>query len=130
MKTFTSDPEELRAPPRHATQRRQRRIIAVLSALETLTFAVLLVAMARNNESAVSITGLIHGLLFASYALAVWSWHGRLRWSLAFAVIAVLTGPLGAVLALERIRREAFGRAAEGDRVPTPRAVAGDGSGS
>ena len=106
MKTFTSDAQEFRAPLRHATQRRPR-IIAGLSALETLTFAFLLVAMARKNESAVSIMGLIHGLLFASYALAVWSWHGRLRWSLPFAVVAILTGPLGAVLALERIRREA-----------------------
>ena len=84
-------------------------LITVLSVLETLTFALLVVAMAATSDSGVSAAGLVHGLLFAAYALAVLIWRTELQWSAPFAAAAILTGPLGPVLALERLRRIRFG---------------------
>ena len=84
-------------------------LITILSILETLTFALLVVAMAVNSDRGVSAVGLVHGLLFAAYALAVLSWRTELQWSAPFAAAAVLTGPVGPVLALERLRRVRFG---------------------
>lgn len=77
-----------------------------LSILETISFLALLGVMAVGSEAGVSSVGLIHGLLFAGYAIVVWVWREGLGWSLRFAALAILTGPIGAVLALERLRRE------------------------
>ena len=84
-------------------------LITILSVLETLTFALLVVAMAANSDSGVSAVGLGHGLLFAAYTLAVLSWRTELQWSALFAAAAILTGPVGPVLALQRLRRVRFG---------------------
>ena len=84
-------------------------VITILSVLETLTFALLLVAMAANSDIGVSVVGLVHGLLFAGFMLAVLNWRAELRWSPRFAAV-ILTGPVGPVLALERLRRVRFGR--------------------
>ena len=88
-----------------ATLARPSMTVAILSIVETASFAALLAAMAARNDAAVSSAGLVHGLLFAAYALAVWMWRDALRWSLPFTAVAILAGPVGAVIALERIRR-------------------------
>lgn len=85
--------------------------VAILSVVETVSFAALLAAVAAGNDAAVSSTGLVHGLLFAAYALAVWIWRDALRWSLSFTAVAILAGPVGAVFAFERIRRQTRARA-------------------
>ena len=84
-------------------------LITILSVLETATFALLVAAMVANNDSGVSTVGLVHGLLFAAYTLAVLKWRVELQWSAAFAAAAILTGPVGPVLALERLRPVRFG---------------------
>lgn len=80
--------------------------IAWLSITETISFLLLLAMMATGNELGVSVVGMIHGLLFAAYALMVWFQRTDLGWSTRFAVIAILTGPVGAIIALERLRRD------------------------
>ena len=102
VKTFTSDVEGGQTLTRGAA------LITILSVLETLTFAILVVAMAANSESSVSGVGMVHGLLFAAYTLAVLHWRTELQWSAPFAAAAILTGPVGPVLALERLRRLRF----------------------
>lgn len=77
-----------------------------LSITETISFLALLAMMATGNEAGVSVVGMIHGLLFAAYALVVWFQREELGWSTRFAVLAILTGPIGAIIALERIRRD------------------------
>ena len=105
MKIFTSDPEgEVRGQDRGAVL-----IITILSVLETVTFALLVAAMVTNSDSGVSAVGLVHGLLFAAYTLAVLSWRTELQWLAPFAAAAILTGPLGPVLAMERLRRLRYG---------------------
>lgn len=85
---------------------RSKSAVVWLSVTETLSFLVLLAMMAAGNESGVSVVGMIHGLLFAAYAVVVWVQREPLGWSTGFAVLAILTGPVGAIIALERIRRD------------------------
>lgn len=100
---------------------RSATVTAWLSITETISFLVLLAMMATGNESGVSVVGMTHGLLFAAYALVVWMQRDALGWSTRFAVIAIVTGPVGAIIALERLRRD---RRSAADRSPassTPR---------
>ncbi|MDQ4144005.1 MAG: DUF3817 domain-containing protein [Actinomycetota bacterium] len=79
--------------------------LRITSILETISFIVLLVMMLTGNEGGVSVVGAIHGFLFLAYALLVWLDHGDLGWTPGFAVLGIITGPLGAILVLERLRR-------------------------
>lgn len=77
-----------------------------LSILETVSFIALLAVMIAGSEAGVSTVGMVHGLLFAAYAVVVFMWREALGWSAGFAALAVLTGPIGAIIALERLRRD------------------------
>ena len=79
--------------------------LRITSILETISFIVLLVMMFTGNEAGVSVVGATHGFLFLAYAIFVWLDHDELGWTTAFAVISIITGPLGAILVLERLRR-------------------------
>ncbi len=84
--------------------------LRLTSILETVSFLILLVMMVTENEAGVSLVGAIHGLLFLAYALFVWMDHNELGWTTPFAVVSIITGPLGAILVLERLRRDAAAR--------------------
>ena len=79
-----------------------------ISILETISFLILLGMMVTHNETGVSVAGAIHGGLFLWYALLVWRDREPLGWSLGFAIVAVLTGPIGAIIVLERLRRDSL----------------------
>lgn len=85
---------------------RSTTAVVWLSLTETISFIALLTMMATHNETGVSIVGMVHGLLFAAYALVVWFQREELGWTNGFAALAILTGPVGAIIALERIRRD------------------------
>lgn len=85
---------------------RKASVLASISIIETLSFLVLLAMMFIDSEKGVSIVGMTHGLLFAAYAVLVWMDHKDYGWSTGFAVLAVFTGPIGAILVLERMRKE------------------------
>ena len=81
-----------------------RRLRAV-SVLETVSFVVLLWMMLSHNDTGVSVSGAIHGGLFLAYALLVLRDREVFGWSWAFVAVAILTGPIGAIVVLERLRR-------------------------
>ncbi|MDP9069185.1 MAG: DUF3817 domain-containing protein [Actinomycetota bacterium] len=72
--------------------------------LETVSFLGLLVMMITGNEMGVSILGMIHGLLFLAYAALVVTDREVFDWSWGFVALAILTGPVGAIVVLERLR--------------------------
>lgn len=80
--------------------------LRLVSVLETVSFLTLLLMMIVESESGVSVVGLLHGLLFLWYALLVLSDRVELGWSWKFAVLVIVTGPVGAIVVLERLRRE------------------------
>ena len=81
------------------------RRLRIVSVLETVSFVVLLWMMLSHNEAGVSVAGAIHGLLFLAYALLVLRDREVFGWSWAFVAVAILTGPVGAIVVLERLRR-------------------------
>ena len=80
--------------------------LRLVALLETASFLVLLLMMVVGSERGVSAVGLLHGLLFLWYALLVLSDRREMGWSWAFAVLVIGTGPVGAIIVLERLRRE------------------------
>jgi integral membrane protein len=78
--------------------------LRLVSIAETISFAVLLAAMFLRSEAGVSIVGMIHGLLFLAYAYLVVVDRQAFGWSTRFVVLAILTGPVGAIVVLERLR--------------------------
>lgn len=80
--------------------------LRLVSVLETVSFIILLVMMAAGNERGISVVGLLHGLLFLLYMWLVVTSRDDLGWSTLFVVVAIVTGPLGAILVLERLRRD------------------------
>ena len=76
-----------------------------LSIVETISFAALLWMMFSGNERGVSIVGAIHGFLFLAYAILVVRDREHFGWSWGFVAAAVLTGPIGPIIVLEKLRR-------------------------
>lgn len=70
-----------------------------------MSFLALLWMMVTGSEGGVSVTGAIHGLLFLAYALLVLRDREVFGWSWGFVAVAILTGPIGAIVVLERLRR-------------------------
>ena len=81
-----------------------RRLILV-SVLETVSFLVLVAMMFAGSDAGVSIAGMAHGLLFLLYAVLVVKDRELFGWGWGFVAIAVLTGPVGAIVVLEHLRR-------------------------
>ncbi len=81
--------------------------LRLISLLETASFLALLLMMIVGSENGVSVVGMLHGLLFLGYALLVLLNRTELGWSWAFAILVIATGPLGAIIVLERLRRGA-----------------------
>lgn len=80
--------------------------LRLVSLLETASFLGLLLMMVMGREAGVSVVGLAHGLLFLGYALLVVADRAELGWSWRFAVLVIVTGPLGAIVVLDRLRGE------------------------
>lgn len=57
-----------------------------------------------HSETGVSIVGMTHGLLFLAYALLVVIDREHFGWSWGFVALVILTGPVGAIIVLERLR--------------------------
>jgi integral membrane protein len=82
------------------------RQLAAVSVLETLSFIALLAVMVMGSEAGISAVGMVHGLLFLAYAVLVFRDHRDLGWTTGFMLVAILTGPVGAIVVLERLRRD------------------------
>ena len=76
-----------------------------LSIIETISFMALVYMMVTVNEQGVSIVGAIHGFLFLAYAIFVLRDRDQYGWSWGFVALAILTGPLGPILVLEKLRK-------------------------
>ncbi len=85
------------------------RRLSWISIIETISFVALLAAMFVHNEGAISVIGAIHGILFLGYAFFLWLDYRDLGWSTWFAIGCIVTGPVGAIIVLERLRRDRTG---------------------
>ena len=76
-----------------------------LSIVETISFITLVYMMVTANEQGVSVVGAIHGVLFLAYAIFVLRDRDKYGWSWFFVALAILTGPIGPILVLEKLRK-------------------------
>ncbi|MGI8408149.1 MAG: DUF3817 domain-containing protein [Actinomycetota bacterium] len=81
--------------------------LRLVSIVETLSFIVLLTMMFTHNETGVSIAGAVHGLLFLGYAVLVLVDREHFGWTKGFVALVILTGPIGAIIVLEKLRHRA-----------------------
>lgn len=85
---------------------RKIKVLAFISLVETVSYALLFAFWVSGNTVGTKLAGGLHGWVFIVFAVMVVSVRAEMEWSWAFAAVAVLTGPLGALLVFERIRRE------------------------
>ncbi|CAN5127282.1 hypothetical protein BH20ACT9_BH20ACT9_03260 [soil metagenome] len=81
-------------------------VLRWIALLETASFIGLLGVMLVGSDVGVSIVGAVHGSLFLAYMATLYLTREELGWSLRYVALAILTGPVGAILVLERLRRE------------------------
>jgi apolipoprotein N-acyltransferase len=75
--------------------------------LETFSYVLLFVFWAvLHNTIGIKIMGFFHGWIFLAFATMIIFIAKSMHWTWKFVAVALLTGPLGAILVYERIRRE------------------------
>jgi hypothetical protein len=86
----------------------ERRLgpLKVMSLVETCTYACLLVFWLSGNRVGTLLVGSMHGMVVLAFAGMLLLIFRPLGWSLLFTVLAIVTGPIGALAVFERVRRE------------------------
>jgi len=86
----------------------ERRIgpLKAVSIVEAFTYVFLLGFWLSGNRVGTLMLGSMHGLVVCGFAGMVLLIFRPLGWSLRFALLAILTGPIGAIIVFERLRRE------------------------
>jgi len=77
-----------------------------VSLVEGITYVGLLVFWLGGNRIGTVLFGSLHGMIFLAFSGMVLLIAREIEWSWTFAVVAIVTGPIGAFLVYERIRRD------------------------
>jgi len=81
--------------------------------IETVSYALLFLFWAiLHSVIGTKVMGFFHGWIFLAFAAMCIFIARPMHWSWRFVVVALATGPLGAILVYERIRRAGAPRAA------------------
>ena len=72
--------------------------------VETISFVVLMTFVVLDNRAGVRVVGMTHGLLFLVYVGLVLAARRSQDWSWGFTALAVIGGPIGAVIVPPRLR--------------------------
>ena len=84
---------------------RKAKALRVVCLIETVSYVVLLWFWLGGSDVGTKIVGAIHGQIFLVFAAMVIAMFKPMRWSWRFLAAALLTGPVGAVVVYERLRR-------------------------
>jgi len=80
--------------------------LKVVSLVESCTYLALLFFWIGGNRVGTLLLGSMHGMVVMAFAGMVLLIFRPLGWSLRFALFAIVTGPIGALMVFERVRRE------------------------
>ena len=85
----------------------QRKVAALrwVCVFETLAYAVLVVFWVGHSTIGLALMGSIHGMVFLAFSAMTFGLYKALGWSTRFLIAAVVTGPVGALLVFEKLRR-------------------------
>jgi hypothetical protein len=94
--------------PDEQTTELERRLgpLKTVSIVEAFTYMALLAFWVSGNWVGTLMVGSMHGLIVCAYAGMVLLIYRPLGWSLPFALLTILTGPVGALLVYVRLRQE------------------------
>ena len=94
--------------PEDGSTELERRLgpLKVVSIVEGCTYAGLLFFWLSGNRVGTLLLGSMHGMVVMAFAGMVLLIFRQLGWSLVFALLAIATGPIGALLVFLRLRRE------------------------
>ncbi len=86
----------------------ERRLgpLKAVSVVEALTYVSLLFFWVSGNRTGTLLLGSMHGMVVCAFAGMLLLIFKPLGWSLPFTVLAILTGPIGALIVYARLRRE------------------------
>jgi apolipoprotein N-acyltransferase len=75
--------------------------------VETISYVLLFLFWAvLHNMIGTKVMGFFHGWIFLAFALMVAFIARPMHWTWKFVLVALVTGPVGAILVYERIRRD------------------------
>lgn len=112
--TYTVDDHEMSDPLDAPWTVPALRWVALV---ETFSFVVLMAFVVLDNRAAVRVVGMTHGLLFLAYLALVLAVRRSQDWSWGFAALAIVGGPIGALIVPPRLREAAASPTREVARV-------------
>ncbi|MCU1456308.1 MAG: hypothetical protein JWL73_400 [Actinomycetia bacterium] len=100
----------------------ERRATALtwLCVVETISYAILAFFWISGNTIGVRVFGTFHGVVFLGYAAMVIMIYRPMEWDWKLAVFGLVTGPLGAIVIFEVIRRHGVPVAKRRAAIPRP----------
>src|SRR5437899_3034204 len=84
---------------------RKVRALQWVCVVEAVSYLILFSFMVAGSRLGVQMFGSVHGIVFLGFAAMVLGVYRPMGWSLRFVAVAILTGPIGAVIVYETIRR-------------------------
>lgn len=84
---------------------RKARSLQWVAIVETCSYLALLACMVAGSTIGIRLVGSIHGMIFLAFASMVIMISREMGWTWKYIVLVVATGPIGAVLVYEQIRR-------------------------
>jgi hypothetical protein len=95
--------------------------LKVVCLLETATYlALLFVWLGLRSHIGTLLVASVHGMVSTAFGLMMLTIFKPMGWSWRFLVVSIVTGPIGAVIVYERVRREG---------APAPHGTRGSGLG-
>jgi hypothetical protein len=81
--------------------------LKVVCLLETITYLALLVMwLGLRNHVGTLLVASVHGMISTAFGLMMLGIFRPMRWTWRFVALAICTGPVGAVIVFERVRRQ------------------------
>lgn len=74
--------------------------------VETISYCVLLGVWIAGSRLGVELAGSLHGTIFLAFAAMTFGLMKPLGWTWRFIAAALLTGPIGSLIVLQRLRRD------------------------
>ncbi|HZQ27076.1 MAG TPA: DUF3817 domain-containing protein [Acidimicrobiales bacterium] len=76
------------------------------SIIETVSYLLLLTFWLSGHDLLTAMVGSLHGMIWMGFVGMLVGLRVPMRWTWTWVALAVVTGPIGAVLVYERIRRQ------------------------
>ena len=74
--------------------------------IETVSYVLLLWAWLGGHQLTSRILGSVHGMIWLAFVAMLLEARRPMRWTWNYVAFVIITGPVGAVAAYERIRRQ------------------------